>query len=247
MQCVATMTGERRDAGHPGDPLSVEAVQARCDDLRTISEPWLPDACSELAPAPLVDRGARIAAAERLQRELVRLKADTERLKQRHYGHQRTLDANDVEGWTILAEVRDDLAHLEAAPFAGLSFVGPKQSPEALHAAADACQRSRMGLRAVARRIDDLERLLAGRGRSVAGRELADRVDQCAQRQQDCQRQEAERSRTEAERRTRPNPSTARRWPSDDRSGPASLLVRQPVLSNAPPSSDGPAHHLAAV
>jgi hypothetical protein len=217
LKYVATMTGERRTAS--AFAAAVEFLEQRQAESRD-----------------------RVAAAERLQREVVCLRQERERLARRHHKHQRSLAADDVEAWTILAEVADELADLEAEPFAGLSFFGAKPSADALRAAATACRRARKALRTLAARLDELESLLARRGRAVVPDEAAQLIAQWTADAATAESEAIEAARAALGEAVDPAPEE--RWPSD--TGPASLVTRQPVLSNAPPSSDGPAHHLLA-
>lgn len=226
---MATRTGEYGGAPALDDPLAADAVQQRCDDLRAHSIVWQPE---PVAPsvAPLTDAEKLAAATDALRAAqvrsrrraaLVRLSLAAEPVKERHYALQQRCPAADVAGWVALAEAAEDLQELDTLT----------SEAEALAL-----------LREVSHSLTDLERRLSDDGCSSGTRRTIERWARPPEASGP-----VERTPREDDGRLGTNPSTTRRWPSDDRTGPASLVVRQPVLSNAPPASHGPAHHLAAI
>lgn len=243
-----------RSFGLGGDPSRVEIVATVTGERAEVQSADFAPMDAASAAAHLVDflrqrdaeRTERVALLERLHRERVRFNAAAVRVREHHHAHFTTLAPDEVEGWMVLAEVAEELRDLEAAPFAGISFVGAKPSAEALRVAIEACRRSRRALGALLARLRDLDQLLAERERSTVGRTLAEEIERLSEQAHRSQHLHDESVR-EAEEHALSAEPTTQPWAGPADASPASVIVRQPIVSNAPPSSDGPAHHLAAV
>lgn len=212
------MMGERRAASAVDASPTVDGVDIENDGERIAL------AVEALKAARSKSR-RRIAELERRRAALVRLRLALEPVKERHYALQQSCPSDEVDGWRTLADTAEDVLALETGVIA---------ESEAMAL-----------IRDIALRLERLECRLAGRGRSEAGRRLAADMKHRERKREVARTLLADRLRPD-DRRTYANPSTAKRWPSDDETGPASLVVRQPALSNAPPLGHGPAHHHAA-
>lgn len=211
---------------------AVDAAQQRCDDLRACSEIWMPEpAPPTTRPTSDAERMAVAVEAIRVERErsrrriveldrqraaLVRLRIALGPVKEQHYSLQQMCPSADLDGWFVLADTADDLIELEGG-----------RCTEA---------ETRFVLREVTRRLHALERRLT----------TPPRTDRLLCMRSTRPTVKVEPRKLADDRHTLADPSTVERWPSEADAGPASLVTRQPVLSNAPPSGDGPAHHLLA-